>query len=397
VRAKRASPKGIREGDIQSCVDKINHEGLLANIPTDTAILQKGLKAGYREQSTFYQTTEGTPQGGIISPVLANMTLDGLEQVLRKNYRAPDRQAKYGRNRLVNLVRYADDFIITGSSEELLEKAGKPLGVNFLRTRGLELSAEKTTTTPIEEGFDFRGQHVRKYDGKYLTRPSKKNVQTFLTDIRSVIKANKQTTAYGWIALLNPKIRGWANYHRHAASKETFTHVDAATFKALWRWACRRHPNKGRQGVRAKYFGLHGNQQWRFVGEKRDTQGKRMKHLLCLASATPIKRHAKIKGDGNPYDPAWEIYLEERLGVRMEQNLRGKRTMTYLWREQNGTCPVCNQPITARTGWHNHHIVYKTRGGTDNADNRLLVHPNGHRQLHAQGLSVSKPRPSRGD
>lgn len=389
----------ILEGDIKSCFDKISHEWLMDNIPTDKVILQKWLKAGYMDKSVFYQTTDGTPQGGIISPVLANMALDGLETILRQKYRPRTHSHKAGQSQIkrVNLVRYADDFIITGISKELLENEIKPLVAAFLRERGLELSEEKTSITHIEDGFDFLGQNVRKYDGKFLIKPSHKNVKAFLADIRQVIKANNGATAYALITLLNPKIRGWANFHRHVVSHETFVSADSMIFKALWRWARRRHPNKNRWWIKDKYFGTHGKQRWRFFGERKDSQGKKDKNLLCLASATPIKRHTKIKGDCNPYDPTWEIYLEERLGVKTEDNLRGKRMLAYLWCEQNGICPVCSQPITKMTGWHNHHIVYKTLGGTDNADNRLLVHPNCHTQIHAKGLSVTKPRPSQGD
>src|SRR5438445_3175855 len=188
----------------------------------DRIILRKWLKAGYMDKSALYPTDDGTPQGGIISPVLANLALDGLERTLRQEFPNKGVKALGGLNKQVNLVRYADDFIITGISKEVLENEVKPLVVEFMRERGLELSEEKTVITHIEEGFDFLGQNVRKYDGKFLTRPAKKNVKTFLTNVRKVIKANKQATTYGLIALLNPKIRGWANYHRHAASKETF-------------------------------------------------------------------------------------------------------------------------------------------------------------------------------
>jgi RNA-directed DNA polymerase len=234
---------------------------------------------------------------------------------------------------------------------------------------------------------------VRKYNGQFLTRPSKKNIKTFLTSIRKVIKDNKQATAYWLITQLNPKIRGWANFHQHAAAKETFVHIDTAIFKALWRWARRRHPKKGKRWVADRYFGRTGNRNWHFFGTAKDKDGKPVKNWLCHASATRITRHKKIKGDCNPYDPTWELYLEERLGVKMEKTLHGKRTLTHLWKEQGGICPVCTQPITQVTGWHNHHIVYKTMGGTDSADNRVLIHPNCHRQVHAKGLTVSKPRP----
>jgi RNA-directed DNA polymerase len=302
-------------------------------------------------------------------------------------------KALKGMNKQVNLVRYADDFIITGISKEVLELEVKPLVTEFLRQRGLELSEEKTRITHIEDGFDFLGQHVRKYNGKFLTRPSKKNVKAFLTDIRKVIRENKQATAHGLIAPLNPEIRGWANFHRHAAAKKTFVHVDTAIFKALWRWARRRHPKKGKQWMKDHYFGRVENQNWRFFGQAKDKDGKTLRNLLCLASATPITRYTKIKGDCNPYDPTWEIYLEKRLGVKVEQTLRGRRRLMYLWKEQGGICPVCNQPITHVTGWHNHHIVYKTLGGTDSAENRVLIHPNCHKQVHAKGLTVTKPRP----
>src|SRR5215475_4759478 len=146
------------------------------------------------------------------------------------------------------------DFIITGSSYELLEQEIKPLVEQFLRERGLELSPEKTRITHIEDGFDFLGQNVRKYAGKLLIKPARKNVKAFLGKVRQIVKANKQATAANLIAQLNPMIRGWANYHRHVVSKQTFYHVDTAIFKVLWSWAKRRHPNKPRRWVADKYF-----------------------------------------------------------------------------------------------------------------------------------------------
>jgi len=396
VLSNRTTPQWILEGDIKSCFDKISHPWLLSHIPMEKTILNKWLKAGYMDKSVLYPTEDGTPQGGILSPVLANMALNGLERILRKKYPNSGARATKGKNKQVNLVRYADDFIITGISQEVLEEEVKPLVTAFLQQRGLELSEEKTRITHIEEGFDFLGQHVRKYNGKLLITPSKKNVKAFLADIRKVIKDNKEATTYWLITTLNPKIRGWANYHRHAAAKKTFVHVDTAIFKALWRWARRRHPRKGKRWVKDRYFGRFGNQNWRFFGRAKDEDGQTIQNWLCLASATSIRNHPKIKGECNPYDPAWELYLEERLGVKMEKALHGKRKLLRLWKEQRGICPVCNQPITQVTGWHNHHIVYKTLGGTDGAENRVLVHPNCHRQVHAKGLTVSKPCPAKG-
>jgi RNA-directed DNA polymerase len=359
----------------------------------DKIILQKWLKSGYMDKHVFYETEAGTPQGGIISPVLANVTLDGLERCLREKY--PARTAT-SRKAQVNLIRYADDFVITGRTRERLEEEVRPLVETFLRERGLELSAEKTTLTHIEDGFDFLGQTVRKYRGKLLIQPSKKNVKTFLANIRKVIKANRQATAFGLIAQLNPKIRGWANYHRHAASKRTFVRVDDALFRCLWQWAKRRHPNKRRRGIADKYFGSTEGRHWRFFGEAADEKGRLRRNWITLASSTPIRRHAKIKGAVNPYDPEWEVYLETRLGIQMGSSLKGRRKLSYLWRQQGGVCPVCQEKITHLTGWHNHHIVYRVNGGAETSENRVLLHPNCHSQVHAKGLSVMKPRPSRG-
>lgn len=393
VLSNRHAAQWILEGDIQSCFDQISHEWLLANVPMDKTILRKWLQAGYMDKHVFYEIEAGTPQGGIISPVLANLALDGLEKQLREQY--PAGTAK-SRKAQVNLVRYADDFIITGRTKERLEEEVKPLVEAFMRERGLELSLEKTRITPIEDGFDFLGQNVRKYHGKMLIKPSKKNVKTFLANLREIIKGNKQATAYNLIRMLNPRIRGWANYHRHIASKKTFVRVDDAIFKGLWQWAVRRHPKKSRHWIAAKYFGTSGNRHWQFFGEASDDEGQPVSNRLFHAASTPIKRHTKIKGRANPYNPEWEVYLEERLGVKMASNLQGKRTLHYLWLEQNGLCPICNQKITQLTGWHNHHIVWRVMGGSDGVENRVLLHPQCHAQVHAQGLSVSKPRPPGG-
>ena len=389
----RRSAQWVLEADICSCFDKISHDWLLANVPMDKAILKKWLKSGYLDKSVFYETEEGAPQGGPLSPVLANLALDGLEQKLRETFPLTRKGSPDGRKALVNLVRYADDLIVTGQSKELLQEQVKPLLEQFLKERGLQLSPEKTQITHIEDGFDFLGQTVRKYNGTCLTKPSQKNIKTFLLAIGNVIKENKAATAYALIAMLNPKIRGWANFHRHVVSKKTFVHVDARLFQCLWQWAKRRHKNKSREWIKQKYFGKVGNRDWRFFGERTDKNGQKLLNWLKLAASTPIRRHTKVKGDANPYDPTWEVYFEERLGLKMAANLRGRRQLSRLWREQKGLCAVCNQLITKGTGWHNHHIVKRVMGGTDSSENRVLLHPECHRQVHSQKLYVSKPRP----
>jgi RNA-directed DNA polymerase len=355
----------------------------------DHTMLWKWLKAGFVDKQVLYPTEAGVPQGGIASPVIANLALDGLERLLREHYPPNTRRAQQAK---VNLVRYADDFIITGSSYELLEQEVKPLVEQFLRQRGLELSPEKTRMTHIEDGFDFLGQQVRKYAGKLLIKPARKNVKAFLGKVRHIVKANKQATPGNLIAQLNPVIRGWANYHRHVVSKTTFFHVDTAIFKVLWSWATRRHPKKPGRWIATKYFRTRNGRHWTFVGTRVGKGGQPHELTLCRAGDVPIKRHVKIKGTANPYDPQWEVYFEERLRVKMTHDLKGRRQLLYLWKQQDGLCPVCHQKITKLTGWHNHHIVWRTYGGSDRAANRVLLHPNCHRQVHSHTLDVARPR-----
>jgi RNA-directed DNA polymerase len=384
----------ILEGDIRSCFDRISHEWLVAHIPVEKAMLKKWLKAGYLENHHFYPTEEGTPQGGIISPAVANMTLNGLEHLLVSHF---PKKGRAGTRAKVNLIRYADDFCVTGNSKELLEQEVKPRIEQFLRERGLELSTEKTVVTHIEQGFDFLGQTVRKYRRgtrtKFFITPSKKNVKAFLRKIRKRIKESRDLTAGELIAELNPQIRGWALYHRHVVSKAIFHAVDHAIFQAIWKWARRRHWRKPRRWVKDKYFPDEGPNRWVFTGVLKGEEGQAKVVRLLAASSIRIERHTKIRAEANPYDPAWETYFEKRLDVQMEAKLKGRRWLSHLWKEQNGLCPICHQKITRITGWHSHHILWRSKGGSESAENRVLLHPTCHQQVHSQGTTVEKPRP----
>ncbi len=293
---------------------------------------------GERDRETrMVQAMKVRPVPTPFSPVLANMTLDGLYKKLRDKY--PQKQ----NGGLVNLVRYADDFIVTGRTRELLEGEVKPLIEEHLKERGLELSPEKTKITHINEGFDFLGQNVRKYNGKMLIMPSKKNINSFLAKVRGIINSNATAKAGNLIGLLNPIIRGWANYHRHVVSKETFNSIDSTIYERLWQWSKRRHPNKTHYWIRKKYFASSGNDHWVFSGTVEGKDGTPRTIQLLNAASVPIKRHTKIKGEANPYAPEWETYFERRLDVQMEANLKGYKKLLRLWLEQQGLCPVCNQ------------------------------------------------------
>jgi RNA-directed DNA polymerase len=391
--ARKDRAKWILEADIRGCFDNISHEWILQNVPMDKTILRKWLKAGYLDKNVFNRTEEGTPQGGIISPVLANLVLDKLETGLRNRFPLKS-TAKY-KAQQINFVRYADDFIITGKSKELLETEVKPLVENFLNERGLELSNEKTKITNIADGFDFLGQNVRKYNGKFLVKPSKKNIHSFIEKARTIIRTNQTAKAGNLIGLLNPVIRGWANYHRHSSSKRIFGQMDDAIFKALWQWSKRRHPNKNRFWIKDKYFTTRCGDRWVFFGQAADKDGKPKNLHIFKAASVSIKRHIKVRGEANPYSPEWETYFERRIDVQMEANLKGYKRLLSLWYEQKGICPVCDDKITKITGWHSHHIIYRVHGGADGNSNRVLLHPNCHNQVHSKGLEVVKPRSKR--
>jgi RNA-directed DNA polymerase len=387
VLANAKRPQWILEGDIKGCFDNISHQWMLENVPTDKVILQKWLQAGYVYKDKLFPTTAGTPQGGILSPTLANVTLDGLEAALRSQFGRTE--SMEARKHQVNVVRYADDFIITGKSKELLENEVKPWVENFLKERGLTLSVEKTKVTHIEEGFDFLGWNFRKYDGKLLIKPSKKNVKAFLGKIRETVKGNKAAKQENLIGLLNPMIRGWANYHKGTVAKETFAKVRCEVWKVVWQWATRRHPNKGLHWIKERYFEPDGKREWIFTAKVKDKDGKPREIRLVQANDIKIERYIKIKGEANPFDPAQEAYFESRLGRKMEGNLKGKTKLLRLWWRQDKECPQCHEKITKETGWNIHHILPKSKGGGENMSNLALLHPNCHRQIHSQKLKVA--------
>jgi RNA-directed DNA polymerase len=271
----------------------------------DKVVLRRWLKAGFIDKGTLFATEAGTPQGGIISPVIANMTLDGLEAAVDASV-GPTQRAR--RKFKVNVNRYADDFVVTGVSKEILEQNVLPAIKQFLTVRGLELSEEKTRVTHIADGFDFLGQNIRKYGGKLLIKPANKSVKALLEKVREIVRNNRSATQTNLILQLNPVIRGWAMYHRHVVSKSHFTSIDAHIWQLLWKWAVRRHPTKGTGWVKHKYFHVEGHRTWAFTAR---TKARGVIRLF-RATMIPIVRHVKIRGQANPFDPAWSSYFARR-------------------------------------------------------------------------------------
>ncbi len=308
--SRKDSPEWVLEGDIKGCFDNINHQWLLDNILMDKSILRQFLKAGYIYDQKLFPTEAGTPQGGIISPILANIALDGIENLLSDKYHKSQNGKIYRKQAAkykVNFCRYADDFVVTAKTEEIAKEV-KELIKEFLKDRGLELSDEKTLITHIDSGFDFLGWNFRKYNGKLLVKPSEKSIKKFTEEISNVIKRGKTWTQEVLIDTLNPIITGWVNYHRTVVSSEIFNKLDHMIWNMLWHWAKRRHPDKSKNWTVRKYWHTVGNRNWIF-----STGNNQLKFL----SDTKIVRHTRLKLDMNPYlDKDYFILRKIKLGIR---------------------------------------------------------------------------------
>ena len=391
----KASAKWVLDADISGFFDHINHDWLLREVPMDKRVLNQWLKCGVVDKGQLVSTDEGTPQGGIISPTLANWTLDGLERGLKAHIRALLGSVK-GPKAKVNIVRYADDFVVTGDSKELLETLAKPWIEQFLRERGLELSEAKTRIVHIDEGFDFLGWNFRKYAGKLLIKPSRKSVKAHYDKVKEIIDKSISVKTEVLIAKLNPVLRGWANYHKGVVAKQTFSKLDFQIKWKLMRWGLRRHPRKSKLWVKERYW-RKPDTRWEFASDVL-TNDKSIDGASTLAwtlylyklSDTKIVRHVKIKGDYNPFDPAWEEYGEGLRVKRMSQDI----VDTYrrkLFDSQCGNCALCGMPIESLADCDDHHIVYRMHGGSDALSNRVLLHPICHTRVHILGLEVTKP------
>ncbi|WP_321816542.1 MULTISPECIES: group II intron reverse transcriptase/maturase [unclassified Paraburkholderia] len=388
--SKKASAKWIMEADIKGCFDWINHEWLVSNVPMDRTILRKWLKAGLIYKGQLQATEAGTPQGGVISPTLANVTLNGLERNLIQHLRA-----KFGTTKTkmlkVNVVRYADDFVITGDSPELLENEIRPWVEAFLAVRGLRLSEEKTRIVHIDQGFDFLGWNFRKYSGKMLIKPSKKNAQAFYRKVAETISRNKTVTQKILIQLLNPMLRGWAQYHQPVVAKQAYSRMDHLIFQRLWRWSKRRHPQKSANWVKQKYFHTVGGRNWVFAASTVRDDGSKGLLELYQINGTAIQRHKKIKADFNPFDPSMEQDGEKLRQERMWKSMRYRKQWASLYMSQSGNCALCGCALTEESGWHDHHLEYRMHGGSDALANRVLLHPDCHQRVHHGKIAVTKP------
>ncbi len=324
--SSRRSGQWILEGDIKGCFDNINHQWMLDNIPINKMILNKFLKAGFVYRKQLFPTTKGAIQGGTISPTLANLTLDGLEYEIARNYflTKKGKVSYHNRNNpnQLNIVRYADDFVVTANNKDVLEQIVVIIS-EFLKKRGLELSKEKTVITNINDGFDFLGWNFRKYSSKLIIKPSVKSLNKVTKKISKIIHENKTVKQEFLIYKLNQVLKGWCNYHQPVCAKQTFEILNCRIFTMVWKWAKRRHPNKGAKWLKERYWKSKGSRDWIFSDGKEAT--------LILPSDIPIVRHERIKLDMNPYTEK-EYFLIKRERRRAAKRMAYKGTAAFKFR-----------------------------------------------------------------
>ena len=302
VLSRKDSAQWILEGDIRGCFDNISHEWMLENIPLDKRILSQFIKAGYVFEKELFPTSKGAVQGGAISPTLANLVLDGMEEMLWNtlNIGKSGKPMKLINPHRIHLVRYADDFIVTADNKELLEQAKQEIE-KFLSPRGLELSEEKTVITNIKDGFDFLGWNFRKYNDKLIIKPSKKSIKKLYRKVSETIKYLRAASQDMLIGKLNQILTGWCNYHETVCSKVVFEKADYVIFGILIHWAIRRHPHKGKRWIVRRYWKTGTGHGWDF------TDGN---VPLKKCALVPIVRHPRLNRSMNPYLNA--DYFENR-------------------------------------------------------------------------------------
>ena len=372
----------VLDADVKGAFDNIGHAALLKAIEGFPAreLVRQWLKAGYVEEGRFHATEAGTPQGGVISPLLANIAFHGLESAVGVTRR---KAGTISGTRA--LVRYADDFIVFCETEEDAIAAKQDVSA-WLATKGLTLSEEKTKVRHLTDGFDFLSFNIRIYRAqqtsrrgwKLLIKPSKDAVQRLKRELKAVWIAQRGTRTESLVKKLNPKIRGWANYYRIGVSKKVFSSLDNWMFNRAVRYGKRRHPKKGWGWMKARYWGRPRKSRadrWVF----RDPENPTL-HLLKF-SWTKIERHALVKGRASPDDPRLKDYWTDRRKCAVRE-LPGRQCK--LAETQEGLCPHCRGSLMNDEELHVHHHRRRADGGTDDPENLRLVHLYCHQQIHAK-------------
>jgi RNA-directed DNA polymerase len=302
---RHSKDRWVLDADIKGAFDNISHDftvNAIGMLP-GRQLIKQWLKAGYVEAEILHSTESGVPQGGVISPLLLNIALNGMERLVGSN---------------AGFIRYADDFVVTAPRRDQIE-ALIPHLEEWLKQRGLEMHSAKTKLVSIQDGFNFLGFTVRHFKGKCIIKPQKEKVNEFLQELRKWLRKHRDIPAETVIRYLNPILVGWANYYRHVVSKDVFGYVDHQLWSQLWRWCLRRHRNKGKDWVRRKYFGNRYGGAWEFQAESRNSSGERVTLYLVQVSSIPIVRHMKVRGSASPDNPDFAEYWQNRWAPRAKK------------------------------------------------------------------------------
>jgi len=415
----RYKNKYVLDADIAKCFDKIDHEALLNKLNTPPTIrrqIRAWLKAGVMDGKQLFPTSEGTPQGGVISPLLANIALHGMEERIKKAFPKRDTSIK-GKRVFYNaaqLIRYADDFVILHEDITVVQRCHEIIA-EWLKDMGLELKPSKTrlvhTLNQVDEqspGFDFLGFKIRQFPaGKYtsgkntskellgfatIITPSQEKVKAHLKNISKVIDTHKTAPQSRLIELLNPVIKGWTNYYRTVPSSKTFYRLDFMVYQKLRAWANRRHPNKSETWVLNKYWHTIGDDHWVFATREEDKNPLR----LLKHGQTKIIDHAKVKGELSPYNGNL-VYWSTRMGNNPEMPKR----VSKLLKQQKGKCAHCGLFFREEDVMEVDHKVPKSQGGKDSYNNWQLLHRHCHDTKTAtddslgnkSGCNSTEPKP----
>lgn len=389
--------KYVLDADISKCFDRIDHDYLLNKLntfPTLNRLIKAWLAAGWVFQGKWTLGQEGTPQGGVISPLLANVALHGMENRI-KEYAEQMPGAKKVNKKALTFIRYADDFVILHDDLKVIHECTGIIK-DWLAEAGLELSIAKTsvkhTLLPLEgkePGFDFLGFNIvqrevshhragesngRRLLHKTVITPSKAKVKAHYKRLAEVIDNHNATTQDALITKLNPIIKGWTNYYRTVCSKDTFSSLDHLLFQKLERWCKRRHPNKTATWSMSKYFRPTETRKWNFMSDKM---------RLYFHAETKISRHTKVKGSTCPFDGN-DIYWSSRMGKHpMVSN-----TVAALLKRQKGKCNLCKLRFKEEDLMEVDHITPKSKGGKNTMDNLQLLHRHCHDTKTAMDLKA---------
>jgi RNA-directed DNA polymerase len=373
--------KWVLDADIKGAFDFISHDYLcqvIGPVP-GKELIKQWLKAGYIEQEEFHATEQGTPQGGVISPLLLNVALHGMEEAIGVTYTS---QGQISGKRAV--VRYADDFVCFCETKEEAERVQELL-TEWLKERGLRLSAEKTRTVHLTEGFNFLGFNIRQYrtpkttktGWKLLIKPSKEAVQDLRKKLKDLWKKVQGTKVQVVLAKMNPIIRGWANYFRIAVAKEVFGKLDSWMVQKALRYTKRRHPKKSGRWQRQQYFGrfnLDRLDSWTF-GDKQ-TGG-----YLLKFNWFPIERHVLVRGRASPDDPQLREYWKKRQEAKAKDLTLSRQKLV---KRQKGRCLQCFESLFNDEDIQIHRPLSPTQAGKETYSNLVLVHQICHQQIHAE-------------